>query len=86
MICRPRDHLNVFTQRYPGAWSKAGDLVRERGTGGIPDWPSWCFLPMAGSYGTEIPVADRAFDLRWMPPIAVNADGGDMPAVIRKVR
>lgn len=50
MTCRPRDHLNAFTQRYPGGWSKAGDLVRERGTGGIPDWPSWCFLPMAGSY------------------------------------
>jgi hypothetical protein len=50
MICRPRDHLINFTREYPGAWSMAGELIRDKGKDGLPDWPDWCFLPMAGSY------------------------------------
>lgn len=50
MICRPRDRLVAFTKEYSGAWSKATDLIRDKGKNGLPDWPTWCFLPMAGSY------------------------------------
>ncbi len=36
--------------------------------------------------GTSIPAAERPFDLRWMPPIAVNlADLDAMPSIIRPV-
>jgi hypothetical protein len=50
MICRPRDLLVAFTQNYPRAWSLAGELIRDKGKDGLPDWPDWCFLPLAGSY------------------------------------
>lgn len=36
--------------------------------------------------GVDIPATERKRDLRWVPPIAVNADdGSELPAVIRKV-
>lgn len=50
MICRPRDHLVAFTQKYPQAWAMATELIRDKGQDGLPDWPDWCFLPLAGSY------------------------------------
>lgn len=49
MNCRPRDHLVDFTKRYPQAWKRAADLVGDKGRG-LPDWPDWCYLPLAGSY------------------------------------
>lgn len=37
--------------------------------------------------GSDIAAADRAFALRWLPPIAVNlSEEQDLPAVIRRVQ
>ena len=48
--CRPRDHLVDFAKRYPNAWNQASVMITDKGRDGLPDWPTWCFLPMAGSY------------------------------------
>lgn len=48
--CRPRDHLVDFAKRYPNAWKQAAGLINDKGQNGFPDWPAWCFLPIAGSY------------------------------------
>ena len=48
--CRPREHLTAAGKLYPLAWKRADELRSERGTGTIPDWPDWCYLPLAGWY------------------------------------
>lgn len=37
--------------KYPRAWSLAREFRSQRGRNGFPDWPDWCYLPMAGSMG-----------------------------------
>lgn len=46
---RARQHLIVASKLYPGAWRELDDMRQERGTS-LPDWPDWCFLPLAASY------------------------------------
>lgn len=41
--------LNILSSDYPKAWKLAEECRRDRGTD-LPDWPEWCFLPMAGWY------------------------------------
>jgi len=48
--CRPRDHLAAIGRRYPAAWGTVDKLRADRGKAGLPAWPDWCFLPLAGSY------------------------------------
>ena len=67
---RPREHLAAAGMMYPNAWSQADTFRAQRGRDGLPDWPDWCYLPLAA----------------WLPPIAVNVtDPGDLPAVVRRV-
>lgn len=46
---RPWQHLTAASKMYPKAWTLVEDFRNDRGKG-LPDWPSWCFLPMAGWY------------------------------------
>ena len=46
---RPLQHLNAVTELYPMAWNHLEQLLCSRGQS-IPDWPSWCFMPMARWY------------------------------------
>lgn len=48
--CRPRNLLIQFSQDYPGIWGPTQELAKDKGRHPLPDWPSWCYLPMAGSY------------------------------------
>ena len=48
--CRPRDHLVAANKLYPDAWRAADDFRADRGRDGLPDWPQWCYLPLAGWY------------------------------------
>lgn len=48
-ICRPREHLVALGQRYPSAWKQVDEMRADRGKG-LPAWPEWCFLPLAGAY------------------------------------
>ena len=50
VTCRPREHLVVAGRLYPTAWLRVDQLRADRGTRGLPSWPEWCFLPLAGAY------------------------------------
>ncbi|MDF8361343.1 AcrVA2 family anti-CRISPR protein [Achromobacter anxifer] len=50
-------------------------------------WHGFRSGPMKRDDGSEIPAEQRKFELRWLPPIAVNLpDVGDMPSTIRPVK
>ncbi len=46
---RPVRHLEAAGQLYPDAWSQIETFRTGRGKD-LPDWPDWCFLPMAAWY------------------------------------
>lgn len=49
-------------------------------------WHGFRSGAMKGPDGVAIPTEKRKFDLRWLPPIPVNLDDSELPAVIRPVR
>lgn len=50
-------------------------------------WHGFRSGPRLRADGSEIPAAERRFDLRWLPPIAVNLEMGDeIPAVVRRIQ
>lgn len=49
LVLLPNEHLNIISKSYPNAWKLLENLRQDRGIG-LPKWPSWCFLPMAGWY------------------------------------
>lgn len=49
MIGRLHAHLASVPARYSHAWKQVDEFRAARGKA-LPDWPSWCFLPMAGAY------------------------------------
>ena len=46
---RPLKILNYYSRLYPNAWKQADEMRQDRGKG-LPFWPEWCFLPLAGAY------------------------------------
>lgn len=46
-VLRPLTHLRQVAQRSPGLWQQLDRLRAQRGRG-LPQWPDWCFLPLAG--------------------------------------
>lgn len=46
---RPLNHLAAAGGMYPNAWKQI-DIFRAGRGQDLPDWPSWCFLPMAAWY------------------------------------
>jgi hypothetical protein len=44
---RLEKYLAEAGKAYPGAWSAVEMLREDRGKG-LPTWPDWCYLPMAG--------------------------------------
>lgn len=46
---RPKQHLITIARKYPGAWRQVDELRASRGKD-LPDWPEWCYLPLAGWY------------------------------------
>lgn len=47
-VLRPLIHLRQVAQQYPGLWQQLDRLRAQRGRG-LPQWPDWCFLPLAGT-------------------------------------
>ncbi|MDQ2077429.1 hypothetical protein [Marinimicrobium sp. ABcell2] len=45
-VNRPVDHLNELSRDRPGAWANVDMFRADRGKG-LPQWPDWCFMPMA---------------------------------------
>ena len=56
---RPVALLNYFSRVYPQAWKTASLLRRERGRDGLPTWPDWCYLPLAGWISIAVSAARR---------------------------
>ncbi|MBE0437686.1 MAG: hypothetical protein IBX56_18020 [Methylomicrobium sp.] len=48
-MLRPLGHLNKLSKKYPEAWKQVEIFRRDRGED-LPDWPEWCFMPMAAWY------------------------------------
>ena len=46
---RPREHLITAGKMYPNAWKRIDAFRSARGSD-LPNWPSWCFLPLSGFY------------------------------------
>lgn len=42
-------HLADIGNRYPSAWKRYEDFRSDRGVH-LPDWPNWCYCPIAGAY------------------------------------
>ena len=47
---RPKQHLVTASKLYPGAWRQYDEFQQSRGRDGLPDWPDWCYCPLAGAY------------------------------------
>lgn len=47
-VLRPLTHLRQVAQRYPGIWQQLDRLRAGRGKG-LPAWPDWCYVPLAGT-------------------------------------
>lgn len=45
----PTERLRQVALSCPRAWRQADELRADRGRD-LPDWPQWCFLPLAGWY------------------------------------
>jgi len=48
-VDRPLKHLQSLPAQFPRIWQQVDDLRGRRGKD-IPDWPQWCFMPLAGAY------------------------------------
>lgn len=46
---RPSNHLAAAAKMYPQAWKQVDIFRKDKGKD-LPDWPAWCFLPMAATY------------------------------------
>ena len=46
---RPRQILENIGREFPGAWKLFDEFRADRGKG-LPDWPDWCFVPIAAAY------------------------------------
>lgn len=46
---RPKSLLTEYGKSYPHAWRQVDELRQGKGKD-LPDWPSWCFLPLAGAH------------------------------------
>lgn len=64
---RAQEALSALAKRYPDAWAMADEFRAERD--GLPAWPDWCYLPMAGWYAI-VSSAKRLPMLAALPDVA----------------
>ena len=68
--CRPREHLAAAGKLYPRAWKQADEFRADRGRDGLPDWPDWCYLPLAGWYAIVSGGGDNRLGLAGVSDVA----------------
>jgi len=61
-ITSPDAHLGRMARAFPRFWRTYEDLRVSRGKG-LPDWPSWCFCPLAAAYAIISGGGDNRVDL-----------------------
>lgn len=66
---RPRLHLEAAGKLYPGAW-KEFDRFREMRGEGLPDWPDWCYCPLAAAYAIVSGGGDNRVPLHQVGDVA----------------
>lgn len=49
MTTAPDQHLSRITRQFPKFWQHFERMRELRGRS-LPDWPSWCYCPLAGAY------------------------------------
>ncbi len=59
-----RGALQAAHAAYPQAWRMAEEFRDTRGRPGVPDWPDWCYLPMAGWYAAVAHIRNGGRPLR----------------------
>ena len=82
---RPRDHLVAAGRRYPGAWSAIDEMRAGRGRD-YPDWPDWCYVPIAGPMAiiaTSLGIVALLMLLRYFSLRATHQIAEDAQARIR---
>ena len=45
---RLKDYLAQIARKYPNVWKQVDEFRSAQGNG-LPKWPEWCFLPLAGA-------------------------------------
>jgi len=74
-VCRPKQHLEAAGKRYPQAWKLIDAMRADRGRG-LPEWPEWCFAPLAASAevvnqgASEAEVLSRVVDMGRLAALA----------------
>ncbi len=46
---RPLQHLRQIKTKYPLIWEQVADFRARKGSD-LPDWPDWCYLPLAAAH------------------------------------
>lgn len=46
---RLQSYIKEYGERYPDCWSMLEMFRRDRGVAPLPDWPDWCWCPLAGA-------------------------------------
>ena len=74
---RPKHHLIDYGKKYPGAWKLVDEMRSGKGRG-LPDWPGWCFVPVAGGISIATAFARRSQTLREQERLEMKRtpDGG----------
>lgn len=67
---RPTTHISDVRRRYPHAFDQMREFRREKGRG-LPDWPAWCWVPMAGGYAVVSGGGPNRVQVDRVPDIAL---------------
>lgn len=65
-------YLADVKRASPDIWKNIEQFYFSRGTDGLPDWPDWCFVPMAGFWGaiSNVPDGNEMQMVESLPGIA----------------
>lgn len=69
---RSRSHMEAAGKMYPAAFSFIDSCRADKGKG-LPDWPDWCFAPLAASYAAvcqDSGLSDLTGDLHLVADVA----------------
>lgn len=67
---RPTTHISDVRRRYPHAFDQMREFRNAKGRG-LPDWPDWCWVPMAGGYAVVSGGGPNRVPVEKVPDIAL---------------
>lgn len=54
--------IDKYNRAYSGCWQQIASFRRDRGKN-LPDWPDWCYCPMAGAYAVVSGGGNMSFEM-----------------------